>query len=234
MRRMLGPHMFPQLAAASELSIQHPPPPLLPASPGLVCDVAPPHKFGWQVSNFQTSNYADNLLRMLQAPPAIPQERELVQVRVVSEFWFLRAISLLHFSKRDWYLVGSLQWFSFFILFCRCSCIAVQEWLAQIQQHRDLTPGDDVCTVLDDAAALPSPPPSAWRVTFLGTGGALPSKHRNVSGILLSYKCVPLTPCAVCRTNLKPLSLLVPRRQGNSAQDKQWRLGADQHASHFA
>jgi ribonuclease BN (tRNA processing enzyme) len=25
-------------------------------------------------------------------------------------------------------------------------------------------------------------------VTFLGTGGALPSKHRNVSGILLSYK----------------------------------------------
>jgi len=81
MRRMLGPHMFPQLAAASELSIQPPPPPLLPASPGLVCDVAPPLKFGWQVSNFQTSNYADNLLRMLQAPPAIPQERELVQVR---------------------------------------------------------------------------------------------------------------------------------------------------------
>ena len=65
-----------------------------------------------------------------------------------------------------------------------------QEWLAQIQQHRESTPSDHLCTVLDAAAALPCPPSAAWRVTFLGTGGALPSKHRNVSGILLSYKCV--------------------------------------------
>ena len=77
----------------------------------------------------------------------------------------------------------------------------MQELLAQIQQHRDSTPGDDVCTVLDASSALPSPPSTAWRVTFLSTGGALPSKYRNVSGILLSYRCASFAPAVLTHTS---------------------------------
>jgi hypothetical protein len=49
-RRMLCPNVFPSLATVSALCTEPPPAPLLSATPGLVCDIAPPFKFGWQVS----------------------------------------------------------------------------------------------------------------------------------------------------------------------------------------
>ena len=47
---MLCPHMFPNLADPSALNTAAPPAPLVAAVPGFACDVAPPFKFGWQVS----------------------------------------------------------------------------------------------------------------------------------------------------------------------------------------
>ncbi len=92
------------------------------------------------------------------------------------------------------------------------SSIGLQEYLAQIQQHRELGTCNDVCAVLDAAAALPGPPSTAWRVTFLGTGGALPSKHRNVSAILLSYKCDIPPHFAPEKLSFNTLHPLIPSR----------------------
>lgn len=78
----------------------------------------------------------------------------------------------------------------------------MQQWHAQIEQHRLSTPSNDVCSVIDATAALSCPPSTAWRVTFLGTGGALPSKHRNVSGILLSYKTCSGDGSLVCMRHI--------------------------------
>jgi hypothetical protein len=89
-----------------------------------------------------------------------------------------------------------------------CLPAAAQEYLKQIEVQRTSTPNGDVCTVLDSAAAAPPhAPPATWRATFLGTGGALPSKHRNVSAILLSYKCDYSAACVFLETFGKPLHL---------------------------
>ncbi len=73
--------------------------------------------------------------------------------------------------------------------------------------------------MLDAAAALPCPPSAAWRVTFLGTGGALPSKHRNVSGILLSYKCVFFASRASMRSHLVALYTVIITLSRTSSGD---------------
>ncbi len=80
---MLCPNVFPSLATVSALSTQPPPSPLLSATPGLVCDIAPPFKFGWQVFKPPVRSltaFNNPFLRLFQPPSSLPKENELLQV----------------------------------------------------------------------------------------------------------------------------------------------------------
>jgi hypothetical protein len=71
---MLCPHVFRNLASISELNIEPPPAPLLSAFPGLVCELAPPVKFGWQVSPPAAQIYSRSSPTFAAATS--PQERK--------------------------------------------------------------------------------------------------------------------------------------------------------------
>ena len=79
-RNMLCPHVFRNLASISELNFEPPPAHLLSAFPALVCELAPPVKFGWQVSPPAARMCAPVHRRILQPPPALKKENEFVQV----------------------------------------------------------------------------------------------------------------------------------------------------------
>jgi hypothetical protein len=197
-RRMLCPHMFPSLANPSLLNTEPPPFPLFAAVPGVMCEIAPPIKFGWQVLKSQPLTLMRNLLRLRsihrRSPSRTSSCRFFSLVAICAKISVGLLLKLVFIEMRSFIRSAHCSFRSNLIILIPVH----QQWLAQIEQHRKSDPRDDVCEVLDAAAAVPCPPSTAWRVTFLGTGGALPSKHRNVSGILLSYKC-----CSSCTSDVE-------------------------------